>query len=140
MANDCELTFPPARSPICLPCREKTTFYAPFPDEWVNYDWDGQSYWNLTPEAWFRCMRFVLGLDRFPLDRKLVVEVGMGIGGVADYLAREENCETVGVDLGHAVDAGYRHFGRNPFLHVVQASALRCRLPIGGSISSTASE
>ena len=94
-----------------------------FSSEWVNYDWDGQSYWNLTPEAWFRCMRFVLRLDRFPLDGQLVLEVGMGIGGVADYLAREENCETVGVDLGHAVDAGYRHFGRNPFLHVVQASA-----------------
>src|ERR1700730_10850472 len=63
-----------------------------FSNEWVNYDWDSQSYWNLTPEAWFRCMRFVLELDRFPLEGKLALEVGMGIGGVADYLARDEGC------------------------------------------------
>jgi SAM-dependent methyltransferase len=94
-----------------------------FSTEWVNYDWDSQSYWNLTPEGWFRCMRFVLELDRLPLNGKLVLEVGMGIGGVADYMAREEDCETVAIDLGHAVDAGFKHFGSNPFLHVAQASA-----------------
>jgi uncharacterized protein YbaR (Trm112 family) len=94
-----------------------------FSSEWVNYDWDAESYWNLTPEAWFRAMRFVLELDRFPVRDKLVVEIGMGIGGVADYLARAEGSETIGVDLGYAVDAGYKHFGRNPFLHIVQASA-----------------
>jgi uncharacterized protein YbaR (Trm112 family) len=94
-----------------------------FSSEWVNYDWDARSYWNLTPEAWFRCMRFVLELDRFPVRDKLAVEIGMGIGGVANYMAREEGCEAIGIDLGHAVDAGYKHFGRNPFLHVVQASA-----------------
>ncbi len=63
-----------------------------FSSEWVNYDWDAHSYWNLTPEAWFRCMRFVLELDRFPVRDKLAVEIGMGIGGVADYMAREEGC------------------------------------------------
>ena len=94
-----------------------------FSSEWVNYDWDAQSYWNLTPDAWFRCMRFVLELDEFPVRDKLVLEVGMGIGGVANYMAREEGCETIGVDLGHAVDAGQAHFGSNPFLHIVQASA-----------------
>jgi uncharacterized protein YbaR (Trm112 family)/SAM-dependent methyltransferase len=94
-----------------------------FSSEWINYDWDSRTYWNLTPEAWFRCMRFVLELDRFSVRDKLVVEVGMGIGGVADYMAREEGSETIGIDLGHAVDAGYKHFGQNPFLHIVQASA-----------------
>ena len=94
-----------------------------FSNEWVNYDWDAQSYWNLTPEAWFRCMRIVLELDRFPLHGKLALEVGIGIGGVADYMAREEGCEMVGVDLGYAADAAYKHFGMNPFLHIVQASA-----------------
>lgn len=94
-----------------------------FSNEWVNYDWDAQSYWNLTPEAWFRCMHFALELDQFPLHGKLTLEVGMGIGGVADYMARQEHCEMVAIDLGYAVDAGFKHFGNNPFLHIVQASA-----------------
>jgi uncharacterized protein YbaR (Trm112 family)/SAM-dependent methyltransferase len=94
-----------------------------FSSEWVNYDWNSRSYWNLTPDAWFRAMRFVMQLDRFPVQDKLVMEIGMGIGGVADYMARTERCEMIGVDLGYAVDAGYKHFGRNPFLHIVQASA-----------------
>jgi len=100
-----------------------------FSSEWVNYDWDGQSYWNLTPDAWFRCMRFILSLDRWPVQDKLVLEVGIGIGGVSDYMARQEGCEIVGVDLGYAVDAAYRHFGKNPFFHIVQASAFAPPFP-----------
>jgi len=68
-------------------------------------------------------MKFILELDRFPLQGKLVLEVGMGIGGVSDYMARQEGCEMIGMDLGYAVDGGYPHFGRNPFLHIVQGSA-----------------
>ncbi|HKD38420.1 MAG TPA: methyltransferase domain-containing protein [Pirellulales bacterium] len=94
-----------------------------FSNEWVNYDWDAQSYWNLTPAAWFRCMRFVLQLDRFSVAGKRVLEVGIGIGGVANYVASNEEGEVVGVDLGYAVDAAYKHFGQNPFLNIVQASA-----------------
>ncbi len=94
-----------------------------FSSEWVNYDWDGESYWNLTPEAWFQSMRFALGIAEHPVAGKLALEVGIGIGGVADYMARAEQCETVGMDLGFAVDVGFRHFGENPFLHIVQASA-----------------
>lgn len=93
-----------------------------FSSEWVNYDWDGKAYWNLNAEAWFRCMRFVLDLDARPLAGKLVLEAGIGIGGVADYVCREEKCELIGLDLGYAVDSAYRHFGKNPFLHLVQAS------------------
>jgi SAM-dependent methyltransferase len=51
-----------------------------------------------------------------------VLEAGIGIGGVADYVCREEKCELIGLDLGYAVDSAYRHFGKNPFLHLVQAS------------------
>jgi uncharacterized protein YbaR (Trm112 family)/SAM-dependent methyltransferase len=94
-----------------------------FSSEWVNYDWDAKSYWNLTPDAWFRAMRVVLELDRFPARDKLVAEIGIGIGGVADSMARVEGAEVIGVDLGYAVDAAYKHFGKNPFLHIVQASA-----------------
>lgn len=94
-----------------------------FSSEWVNYDWDGKKYWNLEPDAWYQCMRFALGIAERPVDGKLVLEVGIGIGGVADYMARQEGCETVGIDLGYAVDVGFKHFGENPFLHIVQASA-----------------
>lgn len=93
-----------------------------FSSEWVNYDWDGESYWNLKPDVWFRCMRFALDLDRRPLAGKLVLEAGIGIGGVADYVCRQEKCELIGLDLGYAVDSANRHFGKNPFLHLVQAS------------------
>jgi SAM-dependent methyltransferase len=94
-----------------------------FSSEWVNYDWDGKSYWNLKPDAWFRCMRFALDLDANPVGgNKLVLEAGIGIGGVSDYVCRTEGCEQVGLDLGYAVDSAYRHFGKNLFLHLVQAS------------------
>ena len=94
-----------------------------FSAEWTNYDWHGDAYWNLTPDAWFKCMREVLDTAGHPLKGKLVLEVGIGIGGTADHLSREDDCELVGVDLGFAVDAAYKHFGTNPFLHIVQCSA-----------------
>jgi uncharacterized protein YbaR (Trm112 family)/SAM-dependent methyltransferase len=100
-----------------------------FSNEWVSYDWDGQSYWNLSAESWFRCMRFVLGFEQHPTKDRLVLEVGIGIGGVADNNARTEECELVGIDLGYAVDPAYAHFGTNPFLHIVQASAFAPPFP-----------
>ncbi len=94
-----------------------------FSSEWVNFDWDGSAYWGQTPHGWYQCMRHMLGLEQNPVDGKVVLEVGIGIGGVADYMARKEGCELIGVDLGYAVDVAFKHFGGNPFLHVVQASA-----------------
>lgn len=94
-----------------------------FSTEWLDYRWDGRSYWNLEPEQWFRCMRFVLGVDRHPINGRRVLEVGIGIGATADHLSRRYGCEVIGVDLGYAVDAAVRSFGDNPFLHIVQASA-----------------
>lgn len=100
-----------------------------FSNEWVSYDWDGQSYWNLSAESWFQCMRYVLGFEQYPVKHGLVLEVGIGIGGVADHNARTQACELVGIDLGYAVDAAYPHFGTNPFLHIVQASAFAPPFP-----------
>jgi uncharacterized protein YbaR (Trm112 family)/SAM-dependent methyltransferase len=94
-----------------------------FSTEWVNYDWDGQTYWNIDPQRMFASMRFMLDLQRHPIEGRRVLEVGIGIGGIADYMARAEGAELVGVDLGYAVDAAYRNFGGNRFLHIVQASA-----------------
>lgn len=93
-----------------------------FSAEWLNYDWDGKAYWNLEPEAWLRCMRFMLDLERRPIRNQRVLEVGIGIGGVADAHASREGAEVVGMDLGYATDAAFKNFGRNPFLHIVQAS------------------
>lgn len=94
-----------------------------FSREWLDYEWDGQSYWNMTPEHTYRCMDFMLDLAARPVRHGRVLEVGIGIGGIADHVARSQECELIGVDLSYAVDAANRHFGRNPFLHVVQASA-----------------
>jgi uncharacterized protein YbaR (Trm112 family) len=94
-----------------------------FSNEWVSYDWDGQSYWNLEPEAWFRCMRFVLDLQQRPVRGGRVLEIGIGIGALASELAKTEGCDLVGMDLGYAVDAAYGHFAKNPSLHIVQGSA-----------------
>lgn len=93
-----------------------------FSSEWLNYDWDGRTYWDLTPEAWFRCMRFALELESKPVAGGLTLEAGAGIGGVADFVARAEGSETVAVDLGYAIDVAATHFSGNPFLHLVQAS------------------
>src|SRR5438128_1869255 len=93
-----------------------------FSNEWINYDWNPSAYWNLSHEDMCRSMRYLLDLDRQPLRQKVVLEVGIGVGGIADYVSRSEECETIGVDLGYAVDAANKNFGRNPLLHVVQAS------------------
>jgi SAM-dependent methyltransferase/uncharacterized protein YbaR (Trm112 family) len=94
-----------------------------FSTEWLNYDWDPSSYWDLKAEDMFRNMRYLIDLETNPVNGKSVMEVGIGIGAWADNVAREEKAELFGIDLSYAVDAAYRNFGSNPFLHIVQASA-----------------
>ena len=93
-----------------------------FSSEWANYKWSGKSCWSGTPEKVLEWMRFALGARAYPLKRKLVLEVGIGIGGIANGLAKSEGCEIVGVDLSYAVDQASLYFGDNPRLHIVQAS------------------
>jgi uncharacterized protein YbaR (Trm112 family) len=93
-----------------------------FSKEWLSYYWNPRAYWNLNAQDMCRSMRFLLDLDRRPVKRKLILEMGIGIGGFADYVSRSEESELVGVDLGYAVDAAYRNFGQNPLLHIIQAS------------------
>jgi uncharacterized protein YbaR (Trm112 family) len=94
-----------------------------FSREWVSYEWNPRAYWNLSSDDMHRTMRFLLDLDRRPVRRSLIAEIGIGIGGTADYVSRTEESELVGVDLGYAVDAAQQNFGQNPLLHIVQASA-----------------
>jgi uncharacterized protein YbaR (Trm112 family)/2-polyprenyl-3-methyl-5-hydroxy-6-metoxy-1,4-benzoquinol methylase len=105
------------------PMPGEETVLRTFSSEWVNYDWDERSYWNLSPETLYQSMNFMLDLNHRPVKNKLVLEVGIGIGGIANYMASREQCELVGVDLSYAVDPAYKHFGNNPYLHIVQASA-----------------
>lgn len=93
-----------------------------FSTEWTQYKWSGESYWSATPARVLDWMRFSLGTTRHPLHGKLALEVGIGIGGIADGLSREEDCEIIGVDLSYAVDQAKTYFGANPRLHIVQAS------------------
>ncbi|RJP74818.1 MAG: methyltransferase domain-containing protein [Desulfobacteraceae bacterium] len=93
-----------------------------FSNEWVDYDWDGNSYWNLTPAEMFKCMEFMLDIQSKFLKDKLVLEAGIGIGGIADHISKCTECELIGVDLSYAVDAAYANFGSNRFFHIVQAS------------------
>ena len=100
----------------------ETTVLRNFSTEWKEYKWLGDSYWDTTPENMLRCKRYELGIPKYPLTNKIVLEVGIGIGGTADMISRSENCEIVGIDLGYAVDQAQHYFGENPRFHIVQAS------------------
>jgi SAM-dependent methyltransferase/uncharacterized protein YbaR (Trm112 family) len=93
-----------------------------FSREWLDYDWDGRTYWNQPADAWFRSMSHVLELEPDGLRGKKLCEVGIGIGGVADFVSRHQHAPVYGMDLGYAVDAAWKHFWRNPLFHAVQAS------------------
>src|SRR5205823_620597 len=82
----------------------------------------GRSYWSTTPERAVEWMRYSLGTEKHPFHGKLALEVGIGIGAMADGVSRAERCETVGVDLGYGVDTAQQFFGMNAHLHIVQAS------------------
>src|SRR5437867_655447 len=102
-----------------------------FSTEWTGYKWSGSSYWDATPETMLVVKRFELGLVKHPLQHRLVLEVGIGIGGTASALAQAEDCELVGVDLSYAVDQARHYFGTNPRLHIVQASLFALPFRVG---------
>jgi len=93
-----------------------------FSTEWLGYRWTGENYWGVTADNMLNCKRYELGIRPGDLQQKLVLEVGIGIGGTADAFSRSEACELIGMDLGFAVDQARHYFGNNPRLHLVQAS------------------
>jgi uncharacterized protein YbaR (Trm112 family)/SAM-dependent methyltransferase len=93
-----------------------------FSTQWTEFGFSGRSYWSTTPERAIDWMRYSLGTGRHPFQGKLALEVGIGIGAMADGVSRAEKCEMVGVDLGYGVDTAQQFFGRNTQLHIVQAS------------------
>lgn len=94
-----------------------------FSVEWLNYDWDPNSYWSVSAETLFKIMHSMLNLDNISIKDKVVLEVGIGIGGIANDISLSRECDLFGIDLSYAVDAAYKNFGGNPFLHIIQASA-----------------
>ncbi|HPN38553.1 MAG TPA: methyltransferase domain-containing protein [Melioribacteraceae bacterium] len=104
------------------PVGEETVIRS-FSNEWVNYDWNEETYWKTDSKLMYKSFRIMLDLDNKPVLNKTVLEVGIGIGGIANYMAEQEGCELFGIDLGYAVDAAYKNFNNNPFFHIIQASA-----------------
>jgi SAM-dependent methyltransferase len=115
-------------TPSLLPPVGEESVIRSFSKEWLEYNWDPNKYWKIKPELMYKSMRFMLDIDNRPVKNKRMLEIGIGIGGIADYFSSKELSELVGIDLSYSVDAAYKNFGENKFLHIVQASAFR--LPI----------
>jgi len=109
---------------LTSPVGEKSVIRS-FSTEWLEYDWNPEKYWKIGSDHMYRSMRFMLDLENIPLKNKQVLEVGIGIGGIANSISSNDGCELVGLDLSYAVDAAYKNFRKNLFFHIVQASAFR---------------
>lgn len=109
--------------PSLIPPVGEESVIRSFSREWLNYDYNQQKYWKVDSENIFKSMRYMLDIDNKPIKNKTVLEVGIGIGGIANYFSNVENCELTGIDLSYAVDAAYKNFKHNLFFHIVQASA-----------------
>jgi ubiquinone/menaquinone biosynthesis C-methylase UbiE/uncharacterized protein YbaR (Trm112 family) len=113
------------RLPNLTPPPGEKSVLKSFSREWLDYDWKPDAYWNLPAKKMFAQMRFALNFERHPVEGKLVLEAGIGIGGIANYVSKDEGAEVIGIDLGYAVDAAYKNFKNNPFFHIIQASVFR---------------
>jgi ubiquinone/menaquinone biosynthesis C-methylase UbiE/uncharacterized protein YbaR (Trm112 family) len=109
--------------PNLRPPKGEETVIRSFSQEWIDYDWDPNKYWKINADLMHHSMHYMLDFDNKSVKDKIVLEVGIGIGGIANRISIEDECELVGVDLGYAVDAAYKNFGSNPFFYIVQASA-----------------
>lgn len=96
---------------------------ASFSNEWTEYGYNEEVYWGQDTTTYNESLFSTLNNEDQNLDKKLVLEVGIGSGGSANFMSKKFNCNLIGVDLGYSVDVAYKNFGNNPFLHIVQASA-----------------
>jgi len=96
---------------------------ASFSKEWTEYGYNEEVYWGQTTEVYNGSLKATLLNATQDLSNKLVLEVGIGSGGSANFMCKEFNCNLVGVDLGYSVDVAFKNFGKNLFFHIVQASA-----------------
>ena len=96
---------------------------ASFSNEWTDYGYNEEAYWGQTAEVYNGSLYSTLNNVTQELRDKLVLEVGIGSGGSANYMSDKFDCTLIGVDLGYSVDVAYKNFSSNPFFHIVQASA-----------------
>lgn len=96
---------------------------ASFSNEWTDYGYNEEVYWGQTTEVYNGSLHATLQNETQELSSKLVLEVGIGSGGSANYMSSKFDCNLIGVDLGYSVDVAFKNFSKNPFLHIVQASA-----------------
>lgn len=92
-----------------------------FSEEWTSYGYNEEVYWGQKTEVYNASLKTTLR-PNVDLTGKLVLEVGIGSGGSANFLCKEFNSISFGVDLGYSVDVAFSNFSANPFLHMVQAS------------------
>jgi uncharacterized protein YbaR (Trm112 family)/SAM-dependent methyltransferase len=123
-------TLPGFTLPSAIPPPGEKEVLRNFSTQWTEFGFSGRSYWSTTPTRAIDWMRYSLGTRRHPFRGQLALEVGIGIGAMADGVSRAEQCEIVGVDLGYGVDTAQQFFGANPRLHIVQASVFA--LPFRG--------
>tara|TARA_Y100000748_G_C15487000_1_gene485128 strand:+ start:963 stop:2135 length:1173 start_codon:yes stop_codon:yes gene_type:complete len=114
--------FPSYTIPDYEPMKGESDVLKSFSKEWTEYNWNDKSYWSLSTDILYKIMRFMLNIDKYSIKDKLVLEAGIGIGGIANYLAKEQECEMIGIDLGYGVDRAKNYFSNNQFFHIVQAS------------------
>lgn len=96
---------------------------ASFSNEWTEYGYNEEVYWGQSTTTYNESLFSTLNNEQQDLGNKLVLEVGIGSGGSANFMSKKFNCNLIGVDLGYSVDVASKNFGSNPFLHIVQASA-----------------
>jgi ubiquinone/menaquinone biosynthesis C-methylase UbiE/uncharacterized protein YbaR (Trm112 family) len=95
---------------------------ASFSNEWTDYGYNEEVYWGQSTKVYNESLYATLHHEKQSLTNKIILEVGIGSGGSANYMTSRFDCTLVGVDLGYSVDVAYQTFNKNPFFHIVQAS------------------
>lgn len=95
---------------------------ASFSSEWTDYGFNEDAYWGQEANAYNQSLFDTLHNETQDLSGRLVLEVGIGSGGSANYMCQKFGANLIGVDLGYSTDVAFQQFGKNPFLHIVQTS------------------
>lgn len=95
---------------------------ASFSSEWTDYGFNEDAYWGQDAKAYNQSLFDTLHNEGQDLRNKLVLEVGIGSGGSANYMCQKFGTNLIGVDLGYSTDVAFQQFSKNPFLHIVQTS------------------
>lgn len=87
-------------------------------------DWESSKEEKAVIDALVKSLELMLDAQNRPLKNQSLLDVGLGLGGIAHGFAQSQRCELVGMDVSHLVDTVQKAIGTYPFLHLVQASIL----------------